>query len=108
MRTAIYVHEPTRVTIRALDERDRAVELTPYRLATAPRLGVGAYAIGPGIYMIHSVGALVVDGAGVTVEATTDDKDPWPDPKAHLLALEPGASVASVQARFDLAKPIGD
>jgi hypothetical protein len=99
MRTALYVHQPTSVTIRASDAIDRACLLVPFRGRT-PRQAVGTHQLPPGIYLIESQAPLEITGPGTTVETTSGTKDPWPTPKAAELALESGASVEAVQQFF--------
>jgi hypothetical protein len=108
MRTAIYVHEPSTVTIRATDPRDARVELSRYHQGT--QAAVGAHQLDRGIYLIVSSCAMEVTGAGLTpgvaIDIIRNDKDIPPDPKATVVALEPGATAASVIQFLTVAKDI--
>jgi len=102
MRTAIYVHAPSTVTIRPAAPGEASVLLYRYQQPTA-KPGLGAHALEPGIYMAMSVGELTVTGDNLTVASLRNDKDIPPDPKA-VLAFEPGATVESVNKFFQVAK----
>ena len=106
MRTAIYVHKPSTVTIRAKNPDDARVELSRYTRA-ANRPAIGVHRLEAGIYQVVSRDALEVTGDDVTVEATSGSgKDIFPDPKAGVIALEPGATAQSIQEFFALAKDV--
>jgi hypothetical protein len=105
MRTAIYVHESSTVTIRATDPRDAKAELVRYnRPANVP--AIGTHELEPGIYLIVSNGALEITGLRIEFEATRNDKDIWPDPKLNVIALEAGATSKSIQQFCNVAKDI--
>ena len=105
MRTAIYVHESSRVTIRIEDPVDAKAALSRYR-DPAPYPAAGTHELAPGVYLIISRGPLQIEGAGIAVETLRDDKDEWPDPKPHVIILEPGASAASLKQFFTIAKDL--
>ena len=102
MRTAIYVLAPTTVTIRPVAPGEVNVQLYRYQRPTA-KPGLGIHQLEPGIYMALSTGELDVAGANLTAASLSNDKDIPPDPKA-VLAFETGATVASVQTFFQVAK----
>jgi len=103
MRTAIYVREPSTVTISATDPRDAGAQLCRYNQAVT-QVAVGTHELVPGIYLVVSSSALAVTGTAVDVQIVTNDKDPWPSPKATVVALEPGATATSIQQFFVVAK----
>ena len=103
MRTAIYVHEPSTVTIRATSPRDAKAQLCRFNQDT-DQAALGTHNLEPGVYMIVSTDALEVNVHGVDVHVLANDKDIWPDPKASVVALEPGASVASLRDFFQIAR----
>jgi len=108
MRTAIYVLKPTTVTIRSRDEGDQNVQIYRYQSRLPPRPAVGTFEVPAGIYMIASHGELQVSGNDLTTEIAIVDKDPWPDPPAHVLELEAGATAPLVRSFFQIAKGVGD
>jgi hypothetical protein len=107
MRTAIYVHEPSTVTIRAKEPgpADAKIQLCRYN-QTASQMAIGTHKLEPGIYLILSSGELEVNVRSVEVEVMRNDKDIWPDPKASVVALESGACAESVKEFFTLAKDL--
>jgi len=105
MRTAIYLREPSIVTISAKDQRDANAQICRYR-QTLSQVAVGTRRLDPGIYLVVSSGELAVSGAALDVQIVANDKDTWPDPKANVIALEPGASAASITEFFTVAKEI--
>jgi hypothetical protein len=104
MRTVIYVQEPTSVAIRAGERGDANVQICRYNQVGVP--AVGSHKLDRGIYLIVSSGEMVVDGTGLTIEVLRNDKDTPPDPKASVIALEPGATAASIQQFLEVAKGI--
>lgn len=95
MRTAIYVAEPSTVTIRPLAPSQ--VSSTLYRFrhgAVGPAFGM--HQLDPGIYLVLSQPALEVTGTDLVVTPLSKDKDIPPDPKAQVLASEPGATIEEV------------
>jgi hypothetical protein len=105
MRTVIYVHEPSAATIRAKDARDASALLCRYNQGVG-QPAVGLHQLDPGIYMIISSGELEVSGSHLEVVVLHNDKDIPPDPKTAILALEPGATVQSIQLFLVIAKDI--
>ena len=105
MRTVIYVHEPSIATIQAKASRDAAALLCRYNQDTG-QLAIGLHKLDPGIYMIISHGELEVTGSHFEVVALRNDKDIPPDPKVSILALEPGATVQSIQKFLTIAKDV--
>ena len=109
MRTAISVHEPATVTIRATDPRDGKVQIFRYNPADGPaaaQAAIGSHKLETGIYLVVSSSELEVQGHGTTTQIVANDKDSWPDPKVTVIALEPGATAASLQEFFTVAKDI--
>lgn len=103
MRTAIYVAAPSTVTIRATDPRDSAAQLYRFqRGAGKPALGI--HELEAGIYLVLSNQAVEVIGDDLTVASLSKDKDIPPEPKARVLAAEPGATMAAVCTFFGVAK----
>jgi len=95
MRTAIYVHEPSTVTIRAKGANEAAARLCRYNRA-GNQLALGTHQLERGIYVIESRGELDVSGSHLDIVPLSNDKNIPPDPKAFV-ALEPGATAQSVQ-----------
>ena len=104
MRTVLFVHEPSAVTIRAADPRDAAIEICRFNGAGQP--AIGAHKLERGIYLIVSSGPLTVEGVRGDIETIRNDKDEWPEPKPIVVTLEPGASVASLREFLTVAKDI--
>jgi len=104
MRTALFIQEMSGVTIRAEDPRDDGVEL--YRYAGDATLAVGTHKLTPGIYLIVSNGAMLVDGVHGSVQVVANNKDDWPEPSHNLVRLEAGASAASVKQFLTVAKDL--
>ena len=105
MRTVIYVHEPTTITIQTQDPRDAEFLLSRYNQGT-DRVKSGARQFGVGIYLLLSHGEVEVTGDKTTVETLRSDKDIPPLPRAQLIALEPGASAESILEFVEVAKGI--
>jgi hypothetical protein len=105
MRTVIYVHEPSTITIREHASRDAAVLLYRYNQDFG-QVASGTHQLAAGIYLIVSSGELEVTGSHAEVVVLPNDKDIPPDPKLAVLALEPGATVQSVQRFLGIAKDI--
>jgi hypothetical protein len=101
MRTALFICEPSLVIIGATDPRDQAV-ICRYNGIGTP--AIGKHELQPGIYRIYSNGPLVVNGVRGDVQTVLVDKDPWPDPRPVLVALERGATTTSIKAFFTIAK----
>lgn len=104
MRTAFFIQEMSRVTIRAEDPRDASVELYCYHEAARP--AIGTHKLAPGIYLIVSNSSMRVDGVHGSVQVVANNKDPWPEPSGNLVALEAGASTASVKQFLTVAKDL--
>jgi hypothetical protein len=83
MRTAIFVYEPTTVTITATEN----LQLASFDGAPARAVTASALAVGPGIYKIVSASPVSVVSASsrTQVLSTTSDKDKWPDPPPATL-----------------------
>jgi hypothetical protein len=105
MRTAIYVQQPSTVTIRPTDPRDAKALLCRYN-QLPEQAAAGTHKLQPGIYLVISSGPIEVHGLGTTTQIVANDKDIWPDPKATVIGLEPGATAASIQEFFTVAKDI--
>jgi len=105
LRTALYVYQPSTVTIRAEDPRDAGVLLYRFN-QEIKKPAPGVQKLNTGIYLIVSIGDIGVTGPNVEVMTLRNDKDPWPAPKATVIALEPGATVESVKNFFTVAKAL--
>jgi hypothetical protein len=105
MRTLIYVHEPSTVTIHAKAARDSAALLCRYNRG-AGQAASGKHQLERGIYLIVSNSVLEVSGSHLEVARLPNDKDIPPDPGLALLALEPGATASSYRAFLELAKDV--
>ena len=103
MRTALYVYAPTTVTIRATAPLDANAQLYRYN-QSFPQPAVGTHKLEPGIYMIVSKSGLEIQATNVGVATMGKDKDIVPEPNAQVIGLEPGATAASIQSFFELAK----
>jgi len=103
MRTVIYVHEPSTIKIRTTDSRDSDVLLCRYNRGT-DQVPTGTHQLGIGIYLVVSHGKLEISGGNVTVDLLSGDKDLPPEPR--FVALEPGASAASIKQFLEVAKGI--
>lgn len=102
MRTAIFVQEPSSVTIRTSAPEDARVEMYRYPGIATP--AAGTHKLTPGIYLIVSTGAIRVDGVHGTIEVKPNNKDEWPDPSPNVIKLEPGATAASIREFLTVAK----
>ena len=105
MRTALYVFEPSTVTIRSNDPGENSVRLCRFN-RKAERVGLGARQLEPGIYLIVSGGGVGVSGGHISVVALLGDKDEPPEPKVQLFGLEGGVTHAELQQFFAVAKGI--
>jgi hypothetical protein len=105
MRTAIYVYEPSTVKIRAKDPRDAGVEIVRYH-QPGELAAVGVHRLDRGIYLIVSRSELEVGGINIEVQVVANNKDDWPDPKAQVVALEPGSSIGTIKEFFLVAKDL--
>lgn len=105
MRTVIYVHQPTTLTIETTDPRDAVILLARYNQRTE-RVASGARRFDAGIYLLLSNGAVEVTGDHTTIESLREDKDPPSTPRAQLIALEPGASAESILQFVEIAMGI--
>lgn len=116
MRTAIFVHEPSIVTIEATNPSETTAKI--YTYGSAPESSTDAYQdptatpaagthqLARGIYLVLSNGAMKVSGVQGDVQTDPTDKDDWPDPKPGVVALVPGATAASVKKFLTIAKGI--
>lgn len=79
MRTAIFVYEPTTITIKS---DDTGLQIVPYGGASAFAVTGNAQSVSTNLYKVVSTSAVsVASGATSTVVvSTTSDKDKWPDP----------------------------
>jgi len=105
MRTGIYVHKCSKVTIHARDPHDSGAKLLRYNskdIATA----LGTHKLEPGIYQVISRGELDVKGEDLNIQVMLNDKDTWPDPGLQVVQLEQAATTTTVQQFFELAKGI--
>src|SRR5262245_37732271 len=106
MRTAIYVAEPSTVTIRpTAPGQTGETGATLYRFQRgAGKPALGTHQLEPGIYMVLSIGGVDVTGNGLTVTPLSKDKDIPPEPKAQVLAAEPGATPDAIARFFQVTK----
>ena|SRR5688572_20543958 len=104
MRTAIFVHQPSTVTISAENAAETTAELCRYRATAVP--AVGTHQLAPGVYLITSIGPMKVSGVQGEIEYRIADKDDWPDPKPRIVALEPGATAGSIKHFLTILKDI--
>src|ERR1043166_3653232 len=95
MRTAIYVAEPSTVTVRPLAPSAASATLYRFRRG-AIGSAFGVHQLDPGVYLVLSELGVDVTGTDLVVTPLSKDKDIPPDPKANVLAAEPGATVAEV------------
>ena len=107
MRTAIFVHEPSTVTIRAKGGGQAAARLSRYN-REGNQSALGTHQLERGIYVIESRGEMDVSGSHLDIVALSNDKNIPPDPKVivPMLPLEPGATTQSVQTFLTDAKDI--
>lgn len=103
MRTAIYVAEPSTVTIRATAPGETSATLYRFQRG-AGKPALGTHQLEPGIYMVLSIGGVDVTGNGLTVAPLSKDKDIPPEPKAAVLAAEPGATPDAIARFFQVTK----
>ncbi|HEX4417276.1 MAG TPA: hypothetical protein VH165_05215 [Kofleriaceae bacterium] len=77
MRTGIYICSSTSVTISSSE----SLVMTSY---TDHELDIDVSpwtdTMTPGIYRLVTDSAITVSGSGITVVASPNNKDPWPDP----------------------------
>jgi hypothetical protein len=95
MLTAIYVYEPSTVTILSRRPDERAM-IRRYAGRVPDQPALGTTRLEPGIYAILSRGELQIAWEDGRAEALTIDKDEWPDP-----SLEAGASREQIRGFFD-------
>jgi hypothetical protein len=109
LRTAIYVHEPSTVTVRAKDPSDTTAQLYGYKRG-AMGLAIGTHLLPRGIYLVLSKGPVEVSNTVVMTAVLGSGKDIPPDLTASVVALESGAGATaqSIQEFFLVAKGIGD
>ena len=96
MLTAIYVYEPSTVTISARSPNERAM-IRRYDTRTPDRSALGTTKLEPGIYALLSQEELKLEWLAGRAEALTLKKDEWPDPPE----LEAGASREQLRAFFE-------
>lgn len=115
MRTGIYVQKPTTVTIRASAAADAYVELRQFRVVASEidarahlrdPAAVGTHQLDAGIYLIVSSSPMQIEGDSVTTQVVANDKDPWPEIAANVVALVSGAVTASIRNFFEVTKGI--
>ena len=111
MLTAIYVHEPSTVTIRSTDPRER-VMLQRYGARMPVRPAEGAIKLERGVYAVVSTHALQIESEGGRVTSSeltvSASKDEWPDPAITISALEVDASVSDIERFFESIVKGGD
>ena len=105
IRTAMYVFEPSTVTIRASDPSEDRVTLCRFN-RKGEEVALGARALQPGVYMIVSHHPVQVSGGHISVVPLAGDKDEPPEPKAQVFQLEGCASPAAIQRFFNIFKGI--
>lgn len=108
MRTGIYVHSTTALTLAS---GDSTIEISKYPDAGNPiTVSTNPVTLDPGVYRILSSSPVDVVGSGVgtvaEVVALSGDKDPWPIPPASVAQLV-GRTQQEV-ADFFLTKAIAD
>lgn len=99
MRTAIFVYEPTTVTITT---KEADVALTRLDGATPVAFSPGKpVALDAGIYKVVSVAAVTVTGepTALYVASTTNDKDPFPEPPPKPFTAAP---ITAIQGFFQI------
>jgi hypothetical protein len=103
MRTLIYVHNPSTVTIQAKNPDDVDVVLCRFNRSSAA-VQPGTHKLDRGIYLVVSRHELEVSGGDVTIQLLRGDKDTPPEPR--IIALEPGATAAQIKQFMEVAKGI--
>ena len=84
MRTAIFVHESTTITIKC---NDTGLQVVPYGGASSFAPTGNPQSVAINLYKIVSSSAVSVSStaSSTVVMSTTDDKDKWPDPLPGVL-----------------------
>jgi hypothetical protein len=118
MRTGIYVHKPTTVTIRASAPQDALVQLRRFpgaacegdaRAQLREPAAVGTHQLDVGIYLIVSSSPMQIAGSDLSTQIVANDKDGWPDPGATVVGLVSDATsttLKAIQEFFAVAKGI--
>jgi hypothetical protein len=109
LRTAIYIHQPSSVTIRAKDATDATAQLYRYKQGLIGP-AIGTHLLPRGIYLVLSKAPIEVTNSAVMTAVVPRDKDIWPDLTPGVIALEAEAEATaqSIQMFFLVAKGIGD
>jgi hypothetical protein len=103
-RTALYVYEPSTVTIRAKECNEPELLLCRYG-RKFQRIAEGALALDGGIYLLLSSGQLDIIGGNTTITPLSG-KDVPPEPRLQVIGLEQGATAASIKQFFAVDKGI--
>ncbi len=111
MRIGLYVFKPSTVTIEELVSSKWAAAAAPsarpavlaFRRPGALQ-AVGSLQLEAGIYQVLSQSPVQITGDAVQVVVVPNDKDGWPKPPPLALALEPGATEATIEGFFATAK----
>jgi hypothetical protein len=109
LRTAIYIQQPSSVTIRSADPTDATAQLYRYKQGLIGP-AIGTHLLPRGIYLVLSRGPIDVTNSAVMTAVVPRGKDIHPDLTAGVVALEAeaGATAESIQTFFLVAKGIGD
>jgi hypothetical protein len=109
LRTALYIHEASTVTVRAKDPTDATAQLYRYKQGLIGA-AIGTHLLARGIYLVLSKGPIEVTNTAVMTTVVPRDKDIWPDLTPGVVALEVDAKATaqSIQEFFLVAKGIGD
>ncbi|HEY0194346.1 MAG TPA: hypothetical protein VGC42_24705 [Kofleriaceae bacterium] len=103
MRTGLYVFKPTTVSIQGASSGAAKPALMAYR-QQGQLQPTGTLHLEPGIYQVLSETPVQITGDSIEVIATPSGKDQWPKPPPLAIALEPGATEATIAAFFGAAK----
>lgn len=106
MRTALYVHQTTKITFAPTTQEGPTPLIVRYPDESSGRPATGTVELSRGIYMIHSKSEISATGSGFDIEFSINDKDAWPDPPQQQIALEPGATLEKIRMFFTIAKDV--
>ena len=109
LRTALYIQQPSSITIRAKDPADASAQLYRYKQGLIGP-AIGTHLLPRGIYLVLSKAPIEVTNSAVVTAVVPRDKDIFPDLTAGVVAIEAeaGATAESIQTFFLVAKGIGD
>lgn len=103
MRTGIYVFKPSTVTIVDTSRGPAKSALMSYRHQGTLQ-PIGTLHLDAGIYQVLSEAPVQITGDNISIVVIANGKDDWPTPPPHAMALEAGATEATIQAFFGAAK----